>query len=601
MESADTTVDSELPPCYYIIVSLYIYIVLKHLEYFLYRRCVILSALYLILFVISFLYLCLLIFRFNQNVSVYYVFLSICIILINYAYWQISIASTLEEALVASRFSYLGSGFVGYFMICCIAQLCKTRIPIAVRCIGIGIGTIIISFAMTIGHSEIYYKSAQLIQTNGFSYLIKEYGPMHIIFVAEIILSLCYGLLIVVKSFTQKKRVSYISSICSLAVMASVSIVYFIQAGIYPLLPLAYDIGFAIILVLLIRISMYNTIAISEESLKDGQEYGFVNFDSKGRFLDGDVMARKWFPELNDLKIDYLIPDYSTDFLKQVNNWITGNDDSNSRLFTCGEQIIEAKKTVLNLRTNKKVFCIQLRDDTKQQKYTQLIENYNRDLQHNVELKTQKIEQIQNDIIISMASIVENRDSSTGGHIRRSSDVVRVFVGYLMETGGFPELSKHVADCIILSAPLHDFGKIGISDAILNKPGKYSHEEYEEMKKHSVLGTAIVGRILQSSEDIMLKNIAVNIAHYHHEKWDGSGYPEGLKGAEIPFEARIMALADVFDALVSKRVYKEQFSFEKAFSIIRESSGSHFDPLLCNNFLACRDRLISVYSANSDE
>ena len=216
-------------------------------------------------------------------------------------------------------------------------------------------------------------------------------------------------------------------------------------------------------------------------------------------------------------------------------------------------------------------------------------------------LKTQKIEQLQNDIIISMASIVENRDSNTGGHIRRTSDIVRVFISYLMENDSVPEITDHVADCIIRSAPLHDFGKIAISDAILNKPGKYTPEEYEEMKKHPVSGAAIVERILQNSEDLMLKNIAGNIAHYHHEKWDGSGYPEGRKGVEIPVEARIMALADVLDALVSKRVYKEQYSFEKAFSIIRESGGSHFDPFLCNQFLACQDRLISVYSANSNE
>lgn len=558
-------------------------------------------AFYFLLFAISFAYLFLLLFKFRQNISVYYILLAVCIILINYGYWQTSIATTLEEALAAGRVSYLGSSFVGYFMVCCIAQLTKTRIPLAVQCVGVSLSAVIMLLAMSIGRSDLYYKSAELVRTDGFSYLVKEYSPAHLLFIVQIFLSLCYGLLLVAIALTKQKKVSYISSICSLAVMASVSIFYFIKTGIYPLLPLAYDIGFAIILALLTRIRLYDTVGLSEESLKDGQEYGFVTFDSKGRFLDGDAMARKWFPELNDLKIDYLIPNYNTDFLKQVNDWITGNDTETTRLFTCGEQIIEAKRSILHSRTNKQVFCIQLRDDTKQQKYTQLVEQYNRDLQHNVALKTKRIEQIQNDITISMASIVENRDSNTGGHIRRSSDIVRVFVDYLMENDSLSELNEHVADCIIRSAPLHDFGKIAISDAILNKPGKYSPEEYEEMKKHPVFGAAIVERILQSSEDILFKNIAGNIAHYHHEKWDGSGYPEGRKGVEIPVEARIMALADVFDALISKRVYKEKFSFEEAFSIIRESSGSHFDPFLCKQFLACRERLISVCAANSDE
>ena len=559
------------------------------------------TTLYFVLFVISFFYLFLLLFLFKQSVSVYYFLLSICIILINFGYWQGGIATTLEEALAANRGSYLGSAFVGYFMVCCIAQLTKTKIPLAVQCIGMGLGSVVTFLAMTIGHSTIYYKSAQLMQVNGFSYLEKEYGPTHILFAAEIILWLCYGLLMVAVAFTKGKKVSYISSIGSLVLMASVSVVYFIKEGIYPLLPVAYDVGFVFILILLKRISLYNTIGLSEKSMEDSQKYGFVTFDSKGHFLDGDVMARKWFPELNDLRIDCRIPSYHTDFLKQVNDWITDKDVETAHLFQCGEQIIEARRTVLSIRKNKQVFCIQLRDDTKQQKYTHLIENYNRDLQHDVTLKTQKIEQLQDDIIISMASIVENRDSNTGGHIRRTSDIVRVFISYLMENDSVPEITDHVADCIIRSAPLHDFGKIAISDAILNKPGKYTPEEYEEMKKHPVSGAAIVERILQNSEDLMLKNIAGNIAHYHHEKWDGSGYPEGRKGVEIPVEARIMALADVLDALVSKRVYKEQYSFEKAFSIIRESSGSHFDPFLCNQFLDCRDRLISVYSANSNE
>lgn len=554
------------------------------------------SVLYLILFLLSVLYLFLLLIRFRQKVSLYYILLSVCIILITYGYWQISIATTLQEALSASRITYLGAGFVAYFMVCSIAQICKTKIPLAVRCAGIGIGAAVTALSMTIGHSSVYYKSVQLVRLDGYSYIIKEYGPAHAVFIAEIFLWLCYGLWIVGRSFQRRKKVSYISSIGSLAVMVSVSVVYFIKSGKYPLLPLAYDVGFAIILLLLTRISLHDTVGIFEESVKDGQDYGFVNFDSKGRFLDGDDMARKWFPELNELQIDCRVPEYSTEFLRQIQNWMTGRDEADSHWFTCGEQIVEARRNTFRSRTNKRILCVYLRDDTKQQRYTQLIEHYNLDLQRDVALKTQKIEQIQNDIIISMASIVENRDSNTGGHIRRSSEVVGVFVRHLLQVGGIPELTEHVADCIIRSAPLHDFGKIAISDAILNKPGKYTPEEYNEMKKHPVLGTGIVARILQSSEDVVLKNIAVNIAHYHHEKWDGTGYPDGKAGTEIPFEARVMALADVFDALVSKRAYKEPFGFERSFSIIRESGGSHFDPVLCGHFLECRETLMEIYA-----
>lgn len=561
------------------------------------------TTMYLILFLISVIYLFILLYRFGTKVSTYYILLSICIILVNFGYWQISISGTLEEALAASRISYLGSSFITFFMICCIAQLTKTNMPAAIKAVGVGMSSVVAVLSMTIGYSDIYYKSAQLYIADGFSYLVKDYAPAHWLFQIQIILSMGYGLIMIVVAFTKQKKVSYISSVCSLAVMSSVALVYFVDTGIYSFLPLAYDVGFSVILLLLNRIYLNNTDSISVEEMKDSREYGFVTFDSKRRFIDGDTVARTWFPELNDLKIDHSVADCDTDFLKQVNAWITEKDIDNTHFFTCKDRIIEAKCSVLTLRIKKKVFCIRLHDDTKQQEYTRLIENYNRDLQENIALKTKRIEQIQNDITIGMASIVENRDSNTGGHIRRTSDIVRVFVSNLIEDNDnkLLELNDKIADCIVRSAPLHDFGKIAIPDVILNKPGKYTPEEYEVMKKHPVYGADIVERILQSSEDTTFKKIAKNIANYHHEKWDGSGYPKGLKGNEIPLEARIMALADVFDALVSKRVYKDKYSFEKAFSIIKESSGSHFDPFLCERFLNCRDQLISVCSANSDD
>ena len=178
--------------------------------------------------------------------------------------------------------------------------------------------------------------------------------------------------------------------------------------------------------------------------------------------------------------------------------------------------------------------------------------------------------------------------------------MVRVFVEHLLATDYSPAFTREIADQIIKAAPLHDFGKIAIPDSILNKPGKFVPAEREIMKLHAQKGAEIVARILQNSDDLPFKNIAVNVAHYHHEKWDGTGYPCGLAKEEIPLEARIMALADVFDALVSKRVYKEQYSSERAFGIIEEISGSHFDPSLCRAFLQCRPQIEALYDSNVD-
>ncbi len=214
-------------------------------------------------------------------------------------------------------------------------------------------------------------------------------------------------------------------------------------------------------------------------------------------------------------------------------------------------------------------------------------------------LKTKHLKEIQNDIILSMANIVENRDLNTGGHIKRTSDCIKIFVPEIKKSGLY-SYDDEFYNNVITAAPLHDFGKIAIPDSILNKQGKFTDEEYNIMKLHPIKGAKIVGEILQSSEDEYFRRIAVNIAYYHHEKYNGSGYPYKLKGEEIPFEARIMALADVFDALVSKRCYKEKYSYEKAFNIISESLGTHFDPTLGKVFLNCRDDLITYYDKVSD-
>ena len=149
---------------------------------------------------------------------------------------------------------------------------------------------------------------------------------------------------------------------------------------------------------------------------------------------------------------------------------------------------------------------------------------------------------------------------------------------------------------VVKAAPMHDLGKIAVDDRILRKPGKFTPEEFDEMKKHSEKGAEIVGQILDGVENEAFVRIAKNIAHYHHEKWNGEGYPDKLSGIGIPPEARIMALADVFDALVSKRCYKEKMDYDNAFRIIEESLGSHFDPELGKIFLRCRPQLESFYN-----
>ena len=205
--------------------------------------------------------------------------------------------------------------------------------------------------------------------------------------------------------------------------------------------------------------------------------------------------------------------------------------------------------------------------------------------------------EVQNKLEYGMALMVEGRDNNTGGHIRRTSKVVEILANEMVKDSNL-FINHRFFSNIIKAAPMHDLGKITVDDAILRKPGKYTPEEFAVMKTHAEAGAKIVKDILKDSSDEEFAKVAINVAHYHHERWDGSGYPCGLKGEDIPLEARIMAIADVYDALVSKRVYKEEFSFEVANQIIIEGMGKQFDPNLEKYYLLARPKIEQYYIDN---
>ena len=209
--------------------------------------------------------------------------------------------------------------------------------------------------------------------------------------------------------------------------------------------------------------------------------------------------------------------------------------------------------------------------------------------------KNQAIEKMQNVITLTLADIVEKRDKNTGEHIYKTASYVRIIIEELKREGEYAEeLTEEFLKNVINSSPLHDIGKINVPDAILNKPGKLTDEEFAIMKSHAAVGGRIIGQIIKNAPKSGFLKEAKNLATYHHEKWNGKGYPKGLAGYDIPLSARIMAVADVFDALVSNRSYKKVFPYEKAFAIIREESGTHFDPTVVNAFFAAQDEVIKV-------
>ncbi len=218
--------------------------------------------------------------------------------------------------------------------------------------------------------------------------------------------------------------------------------------------------------------------------------------------------------------------------------------------------------------------------------------NYQQQLEHDVEERTQQIENIQREIIGSLASIVEARSFETGEHIVRTREYVELTAKALKKRGLYANiLTDSYITLLSEVAPLHDIGKITTPDSVLNKPGKLTAEEYEIIKNHTKEGAIVIEKTMRGVERHEYVEMAIEIALYHHEWYDGSGYPAGLKGKDIPLAARIMALADSYDALISKRVYKPPFTKEQAINIIKEESGTHFDPDVVEAFLSAASEL----------
>lgn len=204
-----------------------------------------------------------------------------------------------------------------------------------------------------------------------------------------------------------------------------------------------------------------------------------------------------------------------------------------------------------------------------------------------------KVSNMQNHIISGLSNLIENRDTETGEHVARTGKYVKTLAKNAENDGVYTDIiNEHFIELLYSLAPLHDVGKIVVSDKILKKPGKLTPEEFEEMKKHASAGGEVVRQILGGITDDEYIDFASDIATYHHERWDGSGYPEHLSGDKIPLSARIMAIADVYDALTSERCYKKAMSPEKAFTIIQEESGTHFDPKLVEVFLRHKEEFI---------
>lgn len=211
-----------------------------------------------------------------------------------------------------------------------------------------------------------------------------------------------------------------------------------------------------------------------------------------------------------------------------------------------------------------------------------------------------RLEIYNQEMVTSFSTLVESRDNSTGGHIKRTKSYVTIIVNKMMGDDKYKKImTKDYSQDIIDASPMHDIGKIATPDYILQKPGKLTIEEFNVIKEHASKGGEIINETFKDIDDQEFLHIAYECARYHHEKYNGCGYPEGIKGEEIPLHARIMAIADVFDAVSAKRCYRDALPLDVCFKIIEEGRGTDFDPHLVDLFLEAKDQVINIYNENS--
>ncbi len=549
--------------------------------------------------VVSFLNLFALVLLYRKQLNFYFASVFASVLVANVGYLAGALAESAETVIIATKACYLGSVFLPMFEFFIIVRICRFRFPDWAKLLLGLLSTSVLLLSCTIGHSDIYYKSVTYMHMYGVGYCACEYGPWHFMWNLVLVGYTLANIVVIAYAARTRINVSY-KNLIAVALMTLISIISFLisrEVGSDTMVvPLVYVIDEFILFFVCLRVRMNDISDSVLESLDEENRNAYVAFSDKGIYLGCNDIAYKYFPELKEFRVDRAMPEdleISKHFKSLMDSFVRKDSPSDS-YFAYGRR--NYRVCVRKVPRNKisHIVLFRIEDETTLQRYIKKLDTHNTKLKDVIKDNDRHIHAIQEQMIVGMAKMVESRDSNTGGHIMRTSGIVAIFAEELQKDKGFGRTREYY-DALIAAAPMHDLGKIAIDDKILRKPGSFTPEEFEVMKTHAEKGAAIVENLLAEIESPFFVEIAKNVACFHHERFDGSGYPYGLFGANIPFEARVMAVADVYDALVSKRCYKEQMSFEEAYNLIMNSMGTHFDPRLRDCFVACREKLEHYY------
>lgn len=583
----------------------------------------------------SVLNLCILIARNYRNLSSYFVLLFVSQVIIHLGYMESPVTI------------YLGACFSWFFLLMCISELCNVTIARGLQELGAALCTITFSLTLFLGVSSPVFKTAY--------YII---ASLSVLGALAVIISSFFRNRQVSFITTRWLLVSVLLTMVSFIIAR----LFHLEMPLLSL-TVTFDQIIMLVLLERIQRNDVEAVAVNHYAEEQVGHVMLREEKDSQVYVSSNKQARIWFPELDKLWIDKKL-ESNTKLGGVLMPKLRANMKSNcpdamkivrtsqgSTILKIEVEQIQEKNSVLY------VFC--LRDETRLQEkeqqvrekdaalqekdadlqvksedllkksiellerkkellaqkkelgslkeqtelYEKRIEEYQkaiRFLQIDVDSAFQKNDQLASDIIMGLGICIENRDTNTGGHVERTSHVMKIFVNHLISQGMLSGFTTQDLERIIKAAPLHDLGKIAIPDIILNKNGELTDDERKTINTHPAKGSEMVEIILRNINDEDLKRISHNVVKFHHERWDGKGYPTSKSGKNIPLEARIMAIVDVFDALISPRSYKPAFSYDESFSLIQKGSGTQFDPELAEQFLLCRPAIEAYYETGDE-
>lgn len=535
-----------------------------------------------------------------ENIDIYYWTLVIMVPIVVLGYWLKTRVTTVEGARLCFCFIYIDSTVLLTAVIFNIMRFMGIAVKSWIKLVAYIVGFVHLFIIWLCFDNDLYYKNMTLIDTGLGTATKMVNGPLKIVHWIYMILVL--GIIIALMVIAIVRKGTYSRRTLTLySLLTGVGILVYIIESILDVdfsnLPALYVTADILIALNYDHAHTHDIACLISEQQKYHGTKGYVAFDLDRNFLSCNSKIYDFVPELKKQIVDENLPPDSelrSIFYSLIDDY--RRDIRNVKKFDHDGRICQCEISEFSIRKDGKVqgYLFDIDDVTEEEKVLQVMKDYNTTLNKEVDIKTESIKNIQEKVVLGLANMVENRDNNTGGHVKRTSDLIKIVVNEAKRQGVY-SISEQYAEDIVRAAPMHDIGKITIENSILCKPGDLTKEEFNIMKTHSVKSGEFVNLILKGVEEKHFVDVAYNVARYHHERWDGRGYPEGLVGEMIPLEARLMAIADVYDALVSQRYYKKAIKYEEAAKIMVEGIGSQFDPNMLSVFLGCRHELEEYY------